>query len=114
MLAAKPKKSPLKLPVVIRYQKKLNAVHQVVDAVQQLQEEEHLIPPEEQRKNRKAFEEHNDSSVAKKLNPSEERKKFFDLLHQLHETLKKNFLIQNKISTQKQDLMYFLNFFNLV
>jgi hypothetical protein len=91
MLAAKPKKSPLKLPVVIRYQKELNAVHQVVDAVQRLPEEEHLIPLEEQRKNRKAFEEHNDSSVAKKLNPSEERKKCFDLLHQLHKILEKKF-----------------------
>ncbi len=91
MLAAKPKKSPLKLSVVTRYQKVLNAVQQVVDAVQQLPEEEYLIPLEEQRKKRKAFEEHRDSPVAEKLNPSEERKKFFDLLDELHKILEKKF-----------------------
>jgi len=91
MLAAKPRKSPLKLSVVTRYQKVLNAVQQVVDAVQQLPEEEYLIPPEEQRKKPKAFEEHRDSPVVKKLNPSEERKKFFDLLDELHKILEKKF-----------------------
>jgi hypothetical protein len=84
MLAAKPKKSPLKPSVVIRYQKVLNAVPQ-------LPEEKYLIPLEEQRKKRKAFEEHRDSPVAKKLNPTEERKKFFDLLHELHKILEKKF-----------------------